>query len=579
MLKKLSKYIQGSTWVFVILAPLVMVIEVVADLMQPTLMANIIDIGVASNDMNMVWTTGAQMLGIALLGILGGAGCTALSSIAAMRFGASLRKGLFDNIQTFSFAEIDKFKTSSLITRLTNDTTQLQNMLRSLLAMMVRVPLLGIGGVIMAVSLSPQLSIIFVIAIPLLFLVAGLIMPRAFPMFTKMQEKIDRVNAVMRENLLGVRVVKAFVGQEREKKRFDIANEDLMNWTIKAMRIVMIAMPMVTLIMNLSVIALLLYGGFLVNAGGLEVGKIMAFMTYLMQVLSSLMMATMMLMSFSRAKVSAERVIEVLDTKTTIESPANTLSSDEISVEFDHVSFRYNENDEDYVLKDISFKAVKGQRIGVIGGTGSGKSTLISLIPRLYDASEGAVKIGGVDVRDMSLGELRREVGVVLQESLLFSGTVEDNLRWGNKDASETVLNHAIADAQALEFVEKLKDGLQAGVEQRGRNFSGGQKQRLSIARTFVKEPEILILDDSTSAVDLTTEAKIQEALSQRANDGIIFIIAQRISAISEADQIIVMDDGQINGIGTHRQLLESNEIYRNIAVSQLGEEVLGNAE
>ncbi len=591
MIAKLSKYIQGSTWFFVVIAPMLMVIEVVCDLMQPTLMANIIDVGVASGNMSEVWRTGGLMISVALLGVLGGVGCTATSSVAAMRFGAALRKGMFDNIQTFSFKEIDRFKTSSLITRLTNDVTQMQNMLRSVLCMMVRTPLLCAGGLVMAIMMSRQLSLIFAVAIPVLLIGLMVVIPKTFPLFGKMQEKIDRVNTVMRENLLGVRVVKAFVGQEREKKRFGEANEDLMNWTMRAMKIIMTTMPMVTLVMNLSVLALLLYGGVLTMHGDLEIGKIMAFMTYMMQVLSSLMMVVMMLMNVSRAKVSGDRILEVLEAKTSIESPRapkemqRDLMLDEktgrqvsgLDVEFDHVSFRYNDTDPEYVLKDISFKAHPGQTVGIIGGTGSGKSSFINLIPRLYDVSEGSVRIGGVDVRELSLDDLRQHIGVVLQDSVLFSGSIADNLRWGKEGATEKEMADAAQMAQASEFIDKLPEGFEAYVEQRGKNFSGGQKQRLSLTRTFVKDPDILILDDSTSAVDMATEARIQQALRQREKQGIVFIIAQRISAIRDADQIIVMEGGEISGVGTHEELVRSNEIYRAIVASQLGEEALEN--
>ncbi|MDR2514204.1 MAG: ABC transporter ATP-binding protein/permease [Christensenellaceae bacterium] len=579
MLRKLARFVKGKTWIFTILAPLAMMIEVAGDLALPTLMTHIVDGGVATGDMGVIFSTGLTMLAVAALGALGGVGCTALASMAAMRFGAEMRKGLFNSVQGFSFAEIDKFSTSSLITRLTNDVTQVQGAFRMMMTMLVRVPLLGLGGILMAMGLSLKLSLIFLGAIPLLFLVAFLIMPKAFPMFAQMQKRLDRLNDVMRENLLGVRVVKAFVGQGREKLRFSQANQDLVDWSIKAMKTVMTAMPAVVLIMNLSVLALLGYGGVLVRSGELEVGKIMAFMTYLTQVLFSLMMATMMLVNFSRAKISAERIIEVMETRPSIAEPPSTKPIAETSVEFKGVSFRYNEQDSDYVLKDLSFKAEKGQTIGIIGGTGSGKSSLISLIPRLYDVSEGQVLVGGVDVREASLPALRQKVGVVLQDSLLFSGSIGENLRWGAAQAPEESLERALTEAQAAEFVNALGDGLDAHVEQRGRNFSGGQKQRLSIARSFAQDPDILILDDSTSAVDLSTEARIQEALARRSGeDGIVFIIAQRVSAILRADQILVLDEGRLSGLGTHEELLKTNEIYRNIAVSQLGEEVLANA-
>lgn len=573
-MKKIVKYLNGS-WPLIILAPLLMVLEVLCDLMQPTLMSDIIDIGVASGEMSQVWATGVKMLGVALLGIVGGAGCTMLSAKASYDSGARLRQGLFDKIQTFSFAEIDKLQTSSLITRLTNDITLLQNALRMMLCMLVRAPLSCIGGLVMAIAISPRLSLIFVVAIPVLAVSVSVVAIRTFPMFAKMQQKIDRVNTVMRENLLGVRVVKAFVGQNRERARFKIANEDLMNWSMQAMNRMVLLWPIINAVMGVSVVALIWFGGNLVNEGLLETGKIMAFMTYLMQVLSSLMMAVMMMLGFSRAKVAVDRCAEVLNTEPSINNPESPVMPDNYAVEFDHVNFSYNAADPEYVLKDVSFAAQPGQRVGIIGNTGSGKSTLVSLIPRLYDVSTGAVRIGGVDVRDMDMDALRRHIGVVLQESLLFSGDIESNLRWGGGDCSEEELDRALADAQATEFVSKLPDGIHSVVEQRGKNFSGGQKQRLSIARTFAKNPDILILDDSTSAVDTETEAKLQEALRRRIGKGVTFVIAQRVSAIADADLILVMEDGVIVGQGTHKELIRSNEVYRGIVASQWGEEAI----
>ena len=573
-MKKIVKYINGS-WPLVFLAPLLMVLEVMCDLMQPTLMSEIVDVGIASGEISMVWSTGLKMLGVALLGIVGGAGCTILSSKASFDAAARLRQGMFDKIQTFSFKEIDKLQTSSLITRLTNDVTIMQQTLRAVLCMMVRAPLTCVGGLVMAIAISRQLSMIFVVAIPVLAIAVTIVALRTFPMFAKMQQKIDRVNTVMRENLLGVRVVKAFVGQEKEKERFQGANEDLMNWSLQAMNRMIVLMPIVTAVMNFSVVALLWFGGNLVNIGHLEVGKIMAFMTYLMQVLGSLMMAVMMMMQFSRAKVAADRCAEVLTTESSIVDPAKPKEVTDITVLFDHVNFSYNDTDPEPVLKDITFTAKPGQRVGIIGNTGSGKSTLVSLIPRLYDVTDGSVSIGGVDVRDLDMDALRRHIGVVLQESTLFSGNIESNLRWGGGDCQEDRLRHALDDAQATEFVSKLPDGIGSIVEQRGKNFSGGQKQRLSISRTFAKEPDILILDDSTSAVDTETEAKLQQALRRRVGRGVTFVIAQRVSAIADSDLILVMEDGAIVGQGTHQELIRNNEVYRGIVASQWGEEAI----
>jgi ATP-binding cassette subfamily B protein len=572
----LKKYLKGSVF-FALLAPLFMAGEVFMDMLQPTYMSEIIDVGVAGGNIPYIWDRGILMLLTAFIGLITGAGCTVFSSIAATRFGTKLRQALFDKIQTFSFAEIDRFSTSSLVTRLTNDAAQLQNMLMMGLRMLVRAPLSCIGGLVMAWLLSPSMALIFAAALPVLFLAVFFIIRRAFPLFAQIQRRIDRVNTVMRENLLGVRVVKSFAGQDREKQRFEKANRDLMDWSLRAANLTILLMPIVQLITNISIAALFWFGGNMAAAGKLETGKIMALMTYLTQALFSLMMVVMILMGVSRAMASADRINEVLDAEPGIKDDPEPEPLGGCGVEFDHVYFRYNSADREYVLKDISFTAGEGQTVGIIGATGSGKSTLVSLIPRLYDAEAGAVRIGGVDVRRLSRKDLRREVGMVLQESVLFAGTVGENLRWAGDDTEDAVIEEAARDAQALEFIAAKEEGFGAAVEQRGKNFSGGQKQRLSIARTFARRPKILILDDSTSAVDTATEADIQDAVGRR-ESRVVFIIAQRISAIRRADKIIVLDEGKINGMGTHRELLTDNEIYRAIAVSQLGEEALKDA-
>jgi ATP-binding cassette subfamily B protein len=558
-----------------LLAPAVMAVEVFMDILQPTYMAEIIDVGVTGGNIPFIWDRGKMMLLVAVIGTAGGMGCTIFSSIAAMRFGANMRQGLFDKIQTLSFKEIDGFTTSSLVTRLTNDVTQLQMMLMMGLRMLVRAPLSCIGGLVMAYLLSPRMSLIFAAALPLLFFAVLFVVRKAFPLFTEIQKKVDRVNTVMRENLLGVRVVKAFVGQEHERERFKTANTDLMDWSLRAANLTILLMPIVFLIMNVSIVALFWFGGNMAIAGEFETGKIMAFVNYLAQALFSLMMVVMIMMNVSRAKASSDRINEVLDIENSITDPAQALHMNGCTVEFDHVSFRYGEDDPEYVLNDICFTAQEGQTVGIIGATGSGKSTLVSLIPRLYDVSEGAVRIGGTDVRSLSRVDLRRTVGMVLQDSILFAGTVRDNLRWADDECDFSVIEQAAEDAQAGEFLSAQGMGYDAVVEQRGKNFSGGQKQRLSIARTFARRPKVLILDDSTSAVDTATEAKIRQAIAGRRDSSIVFIIAQRISAISRADKIIVLDQGRISGMGTHEELLAQNEIYRGIAVSQLGEEVL----
>lgn len=574
---KLFKYLKGG-WLLFCLAPVFMIVEVMMDLMQPTFMSDIIDIGVANGDLAYVWSTGLKMIAVAFIGFIGGAGCSILSSFAAMKFGTNVRSAMFKKIQGFSFKELDDLKTSSLITRITNDVNQVQMTILMMQRVMIRAPLLCIGGIVMAVALSPKLSIIFIVVVPVLILFVTLIVRKAFPLMMKMQEKIDRVNTVQRENILGVKVVKAFVGHDKEKERFQIANEDLMNISMKAMRLTVLLFPIVTLIMNLSVVAVLWFGGNLAFIGEIETGKIMAFLNYLVQILSSLMMAVMLLMIFSRAQASAKRINEVLETESSIKDIEHPEQLEKFDVEFKNVCFRYNEQDEEYILKDINFTAKPGETIGIIGGTGSGKSTLIQLIPRLYDTTSGEVLIGGKNVKNVSAKELRQKVGVVMQESILFSGTIRENLKWGNENASQEELIKASKDAAAYEFIEKYPDGFDKEVEQRGKNFSGGQKQRLSIARTYVHDPEILIFDDSTSAVDMSTEADILSDLKKHQNGKVVFIIAQRISAIADADKIIVLDEGKISGMGKHSELIQNNEIYRSIVASQLGEEAVKGA-
>lgn len=570
---KLMRYLKSGA-VFAILAPLFMLLEVAMDLTQPTLMSDIVNKGIVSGDMGYVLAIGAKMIGAAFLGIIGGVGCMFFSSIASARFGRDLRSEVFKKVQSFSFVELDKLKTSSLITRITNDITQVQQIMLMMLRMMIRAPFTVIGGIIMAFTISPKLSVIFLVAMPLILIIVLFVIKAAFPLFMQMQNKIDRVNTVMRENLLGIKVIKAFVGYATEEKRFKVANEDLMNTSIKATKITVIMWPVVSLVINGATIAVLWFGGNLSADGQMLVGDIMAFLNYLTQILMSLTMVIMVLMGFSRAQASAKRINEIFDTETSIKNPENSVSPDGIDIEFKNVCFSYAK-DENYVLKNISFTAKKGEIIGIIGGTGSGKSTLVNLIPRLYDVTKGEITLGGRDIRKIDEKTLHSKIGTVLQESVLFEGTVRENLTYGNPNATDEELYEAVSAASADEFIKKEENGLDKPVEQRGANFSGGQKQRLSIARTFAKNPDILILDDSTSALDLATEAKIRSSLSQKNQNGILFIIAQRISAIMNADKIIVLDDGEIVGIGTHDELKNNNEIYRSIVISQFGEEAV----
>ena len=571
---KLFKFFKGSAVICAILAPLVMILEVAMDLLQPTLLSNIIDIGVANHDLNYVLITGLKMIIAAIVGLFAGAGCSFLAAIAAIKLAQEVRQGLFDKIQTLSFLELDKLKTSSLITRLTNDVTQIQQMTNMLLRMMVRAPSTAIGGLVMAIILSKELSKIFVVAIPIILIVVMIILKKSFPLFKKMQQKIDNINLVMRESILGIKIIKALVIEDKQKDRFNDANEELTMASIKSQGMNLLLLPISTFIMNLTVVSVLWFGGNMFVSGNIEIGKIMAFINYLLQIMASIMMVINCMIMFSRAQVSAARINEVLDTKASIENKENCEEVKNFDIEFKNVFFKYNDHS-DNVLEDISVKIKEGEKVGIIGSTGCGKTSFVNLIPRLYDATSGEILIGGVNVKNINIKQLREDVAIVLQESILFSGDIKSNLKLGNKNASEEELISASKDSQAYEFIMNKDNKFDEVVEQRGKNLSGGQKQRLSIGRTLIKNPKIFIMDDSSSALDMATEAKLQTSIRNRMKDNTVLIIAQRISAVMDLDKIIVMDDGKISAMGSHKELLERSEIYRSIAVSQLGEEVL----
>lgn len=571
---KLFKFFKGSAVICAILAPLVMILEVAMDLLQPTLLSNIIDIGVANHDLNYVLITGLKMIIAAIVGLFAGAGCSFLAAIAAIKLAEEVRQGLFDKIQTLSFLELDKLKTSSLITRLTNDVTQIQQMTNMLLRMMVRAPSTAIGGLVMAIILSKELSKIFVVAIPIILIVVMIILKKSFPLFKKMQQKIDNINLVMRESILGIKIIKALVIEDKQKDRFNDANEELTMASIKSQSMNLLLLPISTFIMNLTVVSVLWFGGNMFVSGNIEIGKIMAFINYLLQIMASIMMVINCMIMFSRAQVSAARINEVLDTKASIENKENCEEVKSFDIEFKNVFFKYNDHS-DNVLEDISVKIKEGEKVGIIGSTGCGKTSFVNLIPRLYDATSGEILIGGVNVKNINIKQLREDVAIVLQESILFSGDIKSNLKLGNKNASEEELISASKDSQAYEFIMNKDNKFDEVVEQRGKNLSGGQKQRLSIGRTLIKNPKIFIMDDSSSALDMATEARLQTSIRNRMKDNTVLIIAQRISAVMDLDKIIVMDDGKISAMGSHKELLERSEIYRSIAVSQLGEEVL----
>jgi ATP-binding cassette subfamily B multidrug efflux pump len=577
-MRKLIKYLRPH-WKFALIAPLLMMLEVVCDLFQPKLMAKIVNEVVNGGELSSVIEIGLSMIGISALGVFGGLGCVVASSIASGGFGTDVRSEVFKKVQSFSFANLDQFKTSSLITRLTNDIVQVQHIVLMSLRMLVRAPLLCIGGIIMALSINAKLGIILLIATPLLAISIINIVKRGFPLFGVVQRRLDKINEVMRENLSGVRVIKAFVRSDLEKSRFKEANDSMVEVSLKAGRLMMLVMPIMMIIMNLSVVAVIWLGGLQVSAGDMNVGEIMAFINYLTQILFSLMMVTMMIMNFSRAKVSADRIVEVLDANVDIIDSQDALDEpiERGNITFENVSFKYPGAGGEPVLKNISFTASPGETIAILGATGSGKSSLVNLIPRLYNVTEGKILIDGRDIKSIKLETLRNSVSVILQESILFTGTIKDNIRWGKESATEEDIVEAAQAAQAHDFITKFPEGYETMLGQRGVNVSGGQKQRLSIARAIIKKPPILILDDSTSAVDMTTEAKIQKALKSLMKDTTCIIIAQRISTVIDADKIIVLEDGRIAAVGNHYELLGSSAVYRDIYESQLGKESVVN--
>lgn len=572
---KLAKYLKPH-WAAVMLAPLLMILEVSMDLLQPALMASIVDNGIVKRDLAHIQTNGLLMLGAALVGLIGGVGCTIYSSIASQKFGADLRGDLFRKVQTFSFRNLDELKTGSIITRLTSDIVQLQSMVQMLLRIFVRSPFLAIGSIIMAVIISPKLAIILAVVVPLLFLVMYVLIRSTLPLFSKMQKKLDGVNSVLQENFAGIRVSKAFVRAGYENKRFGRANTDYAETAIKAMRLIALNMPILTFILNVSIVAVLWYGGLDTQNDIMPVGDLVAFINYVTQVMFSLSMVGMMLVRFSSAKVSAERISEVLEAESEIQAPeeASQHAYKRGEIIFDQVSFSYNsESTVEPALREISFTAMPGQTVALLGATGSGKSTLVNLIPRLYDVTKGRVLLDGTDVRKIDLEHLRSQIGIVLQESILFTGSIRDNIRFGKPDASDEEVEAAAEAAQAHGFIAEMPDGYDTVLGQRGVNLSGGQKQRISIARALLLKPSILILDDSTSAIDMGTESRIQAALKQLMQGRTNFLIAQRISSVIEADKILLLDDGRLIAEGTHQELLNSCELYKDIYRSQAGKE------
>lgn len=556
-----------------------MLIVVVTDLLQPTLMAKIVDQGIVKGDLDVIVKTGLLMVGVALFGVIGGIGSTYFAGGTAMGFSTDVRSALFARVQTFSFDNLDQFQTPSLITRLTNDVAQMQLAVLLGLRILIRSPILLIGSLVMAFIINARLALVLLVTVPILALALRYIIGKGFPLYEKAQQSLDQLNTVSRENLAGIRVIKAFVRADYENERFGQKNRQLTDVTIRATRTMALLMPVMMLIINVGLVTVLWYGGVLVNNGQILVGQVIAFTNYMTLILFSLMIAGFMLMMVSRAKVSGDRIQEVLKTETDIRDTGvmvpGAKPGPQGRVDFKDVSFHYQGAAGTPVLRGITFSARPGETVAILGSTGSGKSTLINLIPRFYDVGSGQVLIDGVDVREIKLHLLRDMIGLVPQESILFSGTVEENIRWGREEATREEVEAAARDAGAHEFIVKLPQGYASTLEQRAVNLSGGQKQRLTIARALLKNPAILILDDSTSAVDLRTEAMIHRALKTRHAHCTTFIVAQRISTVLRADKILVLEDGQIAGTGTHTELIQNCPVYQAIYRSQQGQEAV----
>lgn len=565
-------------WGLALVSAMGMIIEAICELALPSLANTVYETvsnsSVPEDTRNFVIRIGIFMFLLAILGLCGGLATMKSSSVVSQKFSYRLRKDLYAKVNDFSFKNIDQFSTASLTTRMTNDVTMLQNTVMMCLRMLVRAPALLIVSAVFAFSINAKLSLILIIMLPIILVIVVLVLKFGFPMFQKMQKKIDNVNRVVQENLIGIRVVKAFVREDREKEKFRDASDDLAKQGSKAAGLVVTIMPILMLMMNIVIVYIYYNGATDAAEGLMDVGEISVLASYIMQVLMNIMMVSMFFLQLTRAKACGDRVVEVLDTDIDIKNPEipyiPSAESRKGKVEFKDVSFKYSpESAGDNILENINFTAQPGEIIGIVGGTGCGKSSLVNLIPRLYDATRGEVLIDGVDVRNYDITALRDMIGVVLQKNVLFTGTIKDNIRWGKKDATDEEITAACQCAQADEFIRSQPDGYDTFLAQGGLNLSGGQKQRLCIARAIIKKPKILILDDSTSAVDTATEAKIRESFYGDLKDTTIFIIAQRISSVQDADKILVVDDGQIKGIGTHEELIAGNEIYQEICNTQ----------
>lgn len=572
LVKYLKKYKKN-----VILGPIFKLTEAVFELIVPLVMAQIIDVGIANKDSGYIWKMGGVLVLLGVCGLGFALICQYVASVASQGFGTELRRELYHHINTLSHKEVDEFGTPSLITRLTSDINQLQVAVAMLIRLVVRAPFLVIGSTIMAFMIDAKLALIFVLVIPLVAIVMWLVTTRTIPFFKSIQKKLDKTSLITRENLVGARAVRAFSKQEYEQERFKDNAEDIEKAAVRAGKISALLSPVNAIILNLAIVAIIWFGGLSVNIGDLTQGQVIALVNYMNQILLALVVVANLVVIFTKSAACAARVNEVLDTKPSIEGKETTKGNVDPSapaVRFDKVSFSYHDNSE-YALEDISFTAGKGQTIGIIGGTGSGKSTLVNLIPRFYDTSKGVVSVCGTDVRNYNLGDLRKKIAVVPQKAVLFSGTIRENMKWGGDNITDEQIWRALKISQAYEFVERLDKGLDYEILQGGKNLSGGQKQRLTIARAIAADPEILILDDSASALDFATDAKLRTAIKENCTNMTVFLISQRANTVKNADRIIVLDDGKMVGTGTHKELLQTCTDYCQICLTQFSAEEL----
>ena len=574
MIRKLAPYTKGYR-IWIILGVLCSAGEAVLELLLPKAMSQIVDVGIANGDKEYILAMGLKMILMALASLVMGVGAAALAARAGMGFGANVRAAEYAQVQRFSFANIERFSTASLITRLTNDVSSVQMTLMMGMRMLVRAPVMLITALVMALTISLQLSQVFLVVLPLLLLLVAIVIRYVGPFFTALQKSTDDLNLVVQENLNAIRVVKSFVREDREQEKFTQRSETLRRTAERAYSFVVLFVPLVTLIMGGTIMAIMWLGGHYVVGGSMLSGDLIAFFTYASEILMSLMMVAMVMMVLTRSIACGKRIVEVLEEQPEITDsaadPALTVENGE--VDFDHVYFKYHKDSGAWNLEDVCLHIDSGMTVGILGGTGSAKSTLVSLIPRLYEATEGVVSVGGHDVREYTMEAMRQGCAMVLQKNTLFSGTIRENLQWGKKDASDEELYAALETAQGREIVEKKEKGLDTEVLQSGRNLSGGQRQRLTIARALVRDPEILILDDSASALDFATDAKLRKALREHKKEATVFLVSQRAATIRQADKIIVLDDGAVAGIGKHEELYQNCEVYREICNSQVSAE------